>query len=83
MIETPTETVTATEANRHFSELLRKVQAGKSVTILSRGRPVATIAPVMDELDDETIRKQTELMAYLKSRPITITGPWTREELYE
>ena len=35
------------DANRGFSSLLREVAAGKTVTIVSRRKPVATIAPVL------------------------------------
>ncbi len=38
-------TITASDANRHFSNLLRKVATGEVITVLSRGKPVATIAP--------------------------------------
>lgn len=36
--------ISAAEANRSFSRLLREVAAGKSFTELSRGRAVATIS---------------------------------------
>jgi prevent-host-death family protein len=39
-------TVSAADANRQFSSLLREVAAGEVVTNLARGRPVATMAPV-------------------------------------
>jgi prevent-host-death family protein len=38
-------TVTATEANRRFSALLREVAEGRAVTITSRGQPVANLYP--------------------------------------
>jgi prevent-host-death family protein len=37
--------VSAGDANRHFSSLLRDVATGQVVTVLSRGKPVATISP--------------------------------------
>lgn len=39
-------TVSAATANRPFSSLLREVSSGEVVTVLSRGKPVATMAPV-------------------------------------
>ena len=37
--------VSAREANQHFSRLLGEVAAGEEVVITRRGRPVATLAP--------------------------------------
>jgi prevent-host-death family protein len=37
--------VSASEANRSFSFLLRQVAQGETFTVLSRGRPIATISP--------------------------------------
>ena len=45
----PHGTVTATEAHRQFSRLLREVQAGGRITITKNGRPVAALVPVGDE----------------------------------
>ena len=36
--------VSAAEANRHFSSLLREVSRGVRITVTSRGKPVATIS---------------------------------------
>ena len=74
--------VTATEANQRFSELLREVSAGESFTITSRGKPVAEITP-------PKVKKQTskaelgEMFARMDELPGVVTGPWTRDELYE
>ena len=38
-------TMTATEASRHFSDLLDAVERGETVTIVRGNRPVAEIAP--------------------------------------
>jgi prevent-host-death family protein len=40
--------VSASEANRSFSTLLRQVAQGQRFTVLSHGRPVATIAPAVE-----------------------------------
>ena len=42
-------TVTAAEANRSFSKLLRAAREGKRVTITSHGTPVAELGPVDGE----------------------------------
>ena len=39
-------TIPAADANRHFSRVFREVSQGEHVTVVSRGRPVATIALV-------------------------------------
>lgn len=40
------QTVGATDANRHFSNLLKQAAQGKEFLVIARGKPVATIAPV-------------------------------------
>ncbi len=49
-----TRTVTATEANRSFSKLLRAVEKGERVEITSHGRKIAVIAPAETEVARET-----------------------------
>lgn len=50
-----TDTVSAGEANRTFSSLLRRVREGRSVLVTSHGKPIAKIVPVGQQ-DDETAR---------------------------
>lgn len=38
-------TMTATEASRHFSDLLDAVERGETITIVRGGHPVAEIGP--------------------------------------
>jgi prevent-host-death family protein len=76
------ETVSAAEANRKFSSLLKGVREGRSYVVTSHGKPVARIIPA----DDETKRREearAALYERLKNQPVTNIGPWTREELYE
>ncbi|HSM21169.1 MAG TPA: type II toxin-antitoxin system prevent-host-death family antitoxin [Rubrivivax sp.] len=77
-------TVTAAEANRHFSSLLKDVARGERFLVTSRGKPVATIAPPerpVEDKDRELARQQW--LATLSS--VEPLGPitWTRDELYE
>jgi len=44
----PDGTVSATEANRQFSKLLRAVEDGDRVTITKDGRPVAVLIPAAE-----------------------------------
>lgn len=78
-------TVTATEANRSLSRLLREVERGKRVVITSHGRKVAVMSPA----EQQTPTREQRLAAlerlkesWATQEHITI-GPWTREELYE
>jgi prevent-host-death family protein len=74
--------VTAADANRHFSRLLREVREGKSFTVTSHGRPVARIVPppAGDTLRDASWER---LLARLERQPARNAGRWTREELYD
>ena len=76
-------TVSAADANRHFSKILREEQAGETVLVTSRGRPVAQIQPPDPTLADREKAKQ-DLLAYLRSRPLqNLNITWTRDELYD
>lgn len=74
--------VSAAEANRSFSRLLRGVRDGDSYLVTAHGRPVARIVPVGD--DDAMRDKAREiLLARLRSQPARDVGSWTRNELYD
>ena len=45
------------EAKTKLAELLDKVEAGGTVTITRRGRPVARLVPVTSEDEQERLRK--------------------------
>jgi prevent-host-death family protein len=72
--------VSATEANQRFSEILRHVADGESFAVTSRGRVVAEITPPQKR---EKKKSTSEFLAELEKRPIIITGPWKREDLYD
>ena len=74
------ETVTAADANRQFSRILRKVREGKSFVVTSHGQPVARIEPVK-QVDRDKAREA--LLARLRSQPAQNLGSWTRDELYD
>ncbi len=78
-------TVTAAQANRQFSALLRQVAGGETLLVTSRGKPVATIAPV-DAAAADAAREQARqrLLAHLRQvRPSGVPRDWTRDELYD
>lgn len=72
--------ITASEANQHFSELLREVSEGKSFTVMSRGRAVARVLPIDHVQEQHSIRK---LLTFVSSLPIRHSGNWSRGDLYE
>lgn len=76
------EAVSAADANRNFSSILRSVRKGHSFVITSHGRPVARIIPA-DELDDSASAARAAHFARLKRQSVTNIGSWTRDELYE
>ena len=76
------ETVSAAEANRKFSSILRQVRDGHSYTVTSHGRAVARIVPA-DELQQVASGARALLLERLERQPILRVGSWTRDELYE
>ena len=71
--------ISAADANRKFSQLLREVKEGQSYVVTSHGRPVARIAPV----EERRSEAKAALLARLEKQPISNIGRWTRDELYE
>ena len=75
-------TITASDANRGFSGLLREVSKGEEVTILSRGRPVAKITSAVSVRSRKDAMKSI-LLDRLKAQDVTGERNWTRDELYD
>ena len=77
-------TVTAADANRQFSALLRRVAQGEQIVITTRGKPVATLAPLAPVRDAARDAARARLLARLKSQPSSgLARNWTRDELYD
>lgn len=74
-------TVTAADANRQFSSVLREVAQGETFTVVSRGKPVATIAPTQAADGQRQVAKAL-LLARLQAQTPTGARDWTRDELY-
>ena len=74
--------ISAADANRNFSKLLRDVREGQSYVVTSHGRPVAKITPAGSRSDVEE-RSRAALLARLRAETVVDVGRWTREELYE
>jgi len=74
--------VSAADANRKFSKLIRAVREGHSYVVTSHGKAVARIAPVQKN-DAVSSAARAALMKRLRSEPVVRIGRWSREELYE
>jgi prevent-host-death family protein len=74
--------ISAAEANRQFSSVLRQVRGGRTFVVTSHGRPVARIVPI-DERNQVAEAARTALLERLDETPVTDVGTWTRDELYE
>lgn len=61
------------EAKAHFSELLRKVRGGRSVTITYRGKPVAELRPL------ETLSSTEARIGQLTERGLVTPKPQRRD----
>ena len=59
--------VSAADANRRFSELLRTVKKGQSVIVTSHGKPVAKITPFVDD-DRAAEAARSALFARLRAQ---------------
>ncbi len=75
-------TVSAGDANRQFSSVLREVAQGEVFTVLSRGKPVATISPARSD-DDQRQGVRHSLLERLRQQQAIGTRDWTRDDLYE
>lgn len=74
--------LTAAEANRTFSAVLRRVRGGHSFIVTSHGRPVARIVPFTAG-DRITSTARATLFDRLKAGPAADIGRWTRDETHD
>jgi prevent-host-death family protein len=74
--------VSAADANRRFSRILRAVREGGSYLVTSHGKAVARILPVGRE-DDAMRGARAALVKRLRSEAVVNIGRWSRSELYE
>jgi len=76
------EPVSAADANRRFSLLLRGIRKGRSYVVTSHGKPVARIVPA-DRYAGAAVDARRMLFARLEQQPAVEAGRWMREDLYE
>lgn len=72
-------TISATEAEERFDDLLRDVAEGVSFTIISQGNPIARIVPVENGHGRAAVKR---LLDFVDGLPIRHAGDWTRTELH-
>ena len=80
------EKISAAEANRSFSRLLRGVREGRSYIVTAHGRPIARLVPAaQDDAEDQRVRQAAlhALLDRVAKQPVIDIGHWTRDELYE
>lgn len=74
--------ISAAEANRKFSLLLRGVREGQSYVVTSHGKPVARLVPASKH-EEVATSARAALVSRLQKQPVVQAGRWTREDLYE
>jgi prevent-host-death family protein len=74
-----THTITASQANQAFSQLLRQVQQGEDFVVMSRGRAVARVIPYIEEKSQNGI---LTMLGKLEQLPQRTLADWTRHDLY-
>ena len=76
--------ISAANANRNFSQLLREVREGRTYVVTIHGKPVARIAPVQSKqgkVGDS--RGWGRLLRRVRKQPVMNIGRWTRADLYD
>jgi len=75
--------VSASEANRSFSTLLRQVALGQRFTVLSHGRSGTTIAPAAESTASLGVSRRA-LLTRLATQPASgESRSWQRDDLYD
>jgi prevent-host-death family protein len=75
-------TVSAADANRQFSSVLREVARGETFTVLSRGKPVAIISGAKPK-DGHRKVARASLIARLRAQGTSGSRNWSRDDLYK
>jgi antitoxin (DNA-binding transcriptional repressor) of toxin-antitoxin stability system len=75
-------TITATEANRRFAEILRLIDEGETFIVTTHGRPRIRMERVREDVLEREAAKE-RLLERLRSQEGFEIRPWHRDELYE
>ncbi|HZT19489.1 MAG TPA: type II toxin-antitoxin system prevent-host-death family antitoxin [Dongiaceae bacterium] len=76
------EAISAADANRSFSRLLRGVREGRSYVVTSHGTPVARIVPAAGH-EGAGAGARAALLSRLEKQPVLRARRWRRDDLYE
>ncbi len=76
------QTISAADANRSFSRILRDVREGQTYVVTAHGKPVARIVPCSGAHASRGAARAA-LMRRLADQSVTDIGPWQRDELYD
>jgi prevent-host-death family protein len=76
-------TISAAEANRAFSRLLKDVRKGQSFTVTNHGEPIARIVPANAPGSEERAHAKERLLKRLRSQRAMNSGPWSRDEAHD
>ena len=77
-------TISASEANRQFSAVLRRVTQGERITVTSRGKAVATIEPIRRRAEAARAgAARRRLFERLAQVSAVGSRHWTRDDLYD
>ncbi|HEV7373018.1 type II toxin-antitoxin system prevent-host-death family antitoxin [Arenibaculum sp.] len=80
----PDGVISAAEADRDFSRVLRDVEAGARVTIMKDGRPVAVLAPVEEGTSPRRGKARERMLALLhEGLPLGFSGALDRDALHD
>jgi prevent-host-death family protein len=74
--------ISAADANRKFSQLLRDVREGQSYVVTSHGKPVARIGPFKAN-GAAAASARASLLSRLRAERVVKIGRWKRDELYD
>ncbi len=74
--------VSAAEANRNFSRVLREVREGRSCIVTAHGKPVARIVPFRNT-DVVRLAARRVLFDRLRDQKGVDVGRWTRDDLHD
>ncbi|MDR2212759.1 MAG: type II toxin-antitoxin system prevent-host-death family antitoxin [Pseudomonadales bacterium] len=74
--------ISAADANRNFSVVLREVREGASYVVTNYGKPVARIVPAGRNAAITSTAREL-LLRRLATQDVSDVGRWSRDELYE
>lgn len=78
-------TVSAAQANREFSKLMKLAESGERVVVTSHGQPKVQITKVEDADVEKARRREAfdKMTEWLNSRPVQNFPKLTRDDFYD